>query len=76
MTYFFAKGDNFLGWFAAAFLIHLNHTKKEDLYKSANDFSQLFSKNTLQNNKELQQYYRKLPNSIGFVFLQKLYKEK
>ena len=64
------------GWFAAAFLIHLNHTQKEDLYKSANDFFQLFSKNTLQNNKVLQQYYRQLPNSKGFVFLQKLYKEK
>ena len=64
------------GWFAAAFLIHLNHTKKEDLYKSANDFFQLFSKNTLQNNKVLQQYYRQLPNSKGFLFLQKLYKEK
>ena len=41
------------GWFSAAFLIHLNHTKKEDLYKSANDFSQLFCKNTLLNNKVL-----------------------
>ena len=64
------------GWFAVAFLIHLNHTKKEDWYKSANDFSQLFSKNTSQNNKILQQYYRQLPNSKGFAFLQKLYKEK
>ena len=64
------------GWFSAVFLVHLNHTKKEDFYKSANDFSQLFYKNTLLNNKVLQQYYRQLPNSKGFAFLQKLYKEK
>ena len=44
------------GWFAIGLLIHLNCTKKKDIYKSAEEYINQFSYDTTRNNKILQTY--------------------
>ena len=38
------------GWYAVGILIHLNRTKKKDIFKSAQEFNNQFSSDTTKNN--------------------------
>ena len=64
------------GFFALGLLIHLNRTKKKDIFKSAGEYINQFSYDTTKNNKILQSYFRNLPESKGFKLLSKLYSQK
>ena len=64
------------GWFAIGLLIHLNRTKKKDIIRSAGEYINQFSYDTINNNKILQTYFRNLPDSKGFKLLTKLYSQK
>ena len=51
------------GFYALGLLIHLNRTKKKDIFRSAGEYINQFSYDTTKNNKILQSYFRNLPES-------------
>jgi hypothetical protein len=64
------------GWYAVGLLIHLNNTKKKDIFKSAGEYINQFSYESKNNNAILKNFFRKLPESKGFKLLSKLYSQK
>jgi hypothetical protein len=51
------------GFFAIAFLLFLNRSKNKDIYKTTNDFIELFKDNTLENDEILKKYLLKNLNT-------------
>ncbi len=64
------------GWYAVGLLIHLNCTKKKDIFKSAGEYINQFSYDSKNNNAILKKFFRNLPQSKGFKLLSKLYSQK
>jgi hypothetical protein len=64
------------GFFAIGILLHLNRTKKKDIFKSSADFIKQFSYDTEDNNTLLKKYFRELPDSKGLKLMSKLYSQK
>ena len=66
------------GFYALAFLLFLHFKKKiiSDIFSRSPAFSNLFDNNTKNNNKNLQLFYRELPDSSNLHILKKLYSQK
>ena len=66
------------GFYALAFLLFLHFKNKSipDIFSRSSAFSNLFYDNTKYNNKNLQLFYRKLPNSSNLQILRRLYNQK
>jgi hypothetical protein len=64
------------GFYADGLLIHLNNTKKKDIFKSAVEYINQFSYDSKNNNAILKKFFRNLPQSKGFKLLSKLYSQK
>ena len=66
------------GFYAFAFLLFLQLKNKiiPDLFSRSSAFSKFFNDNTKYNNKNLQLFYRELPNSSKLQILRRLYNQK
>jgi hypothetical protein len=54
------------GFYALGIIIHLNRSKKKNMFKSAKEYINQFSYRMIDNNKLLQSYFRTLPDSKNF----------
>jgi hypothetical protein len=64
------------GWYAIGLLIHLNRTKKTDIFKSAGEYINQFSYDSTKSNAILNYFFRNLPISRVLKMLSKLYSQK
>ena len=66
------------GFYAFAFLLflHLKNKIIPDLFSRSSAFSNFFNDNTKYNNKNLQLFYKELPNSSHLQLLRRLYNQK
>jgi hypothetical protein len=64
------------GFYSIGLLIHLNNTKKTDIFKSAGEYINQFSYDSKNNNVILKNFFRNLQESKGLKILSKLYSQK
>jgi hypothetical protein len=64
------------GFYSIGLLIHLNRTKKTEIFKSAGQYINQFSYDSKNNNAILKNFFRNLPQSKGLKILSKLYSQK
>jgi hypothetical protein len=64
------------GFYSIGLLIHLNRTKKIDIFKSAGQYINQFSYDSKDNNAILKRFFRNLTQSKGLRILSKLYSQR